>query len=82
MAYRKMKMMVEKVVERGDVYSVDHIIADKEVLKTFSKCNGTNGFTNRNHPAIIQVLPHTTHTRSLTPTHKATTHTPIKSIHK
>lgn len=72
MAYRKMKIAVEKVVERGDVYGIDHIIADEEVLKTFSKCSGTDGFTNRNHPAIIQVLPHNSlppATTVTTPTH-------------
>ncbi|KAK1382327.1 Cellulose synthase-like protein G3 [Heracleum sosnowskyi] len=56
MAYRNMKITVEKVVERGDVIGVDHIITDEEVLKTFSKCSGTNGFTSRNHPTIVQIL--------------------------
>uniref|UniRef100_A0A166DU21 Uncharacterized protein n=1 Tax=Daucus carota subsp. sativus TaxID=79200 RepID=A0A166DU21_DAUCS len=58
MAYREMKITVEKVLERGDVNGVNHITADEEVLKSFSKCSGIDGFTSRNHPTIIQVLPH------------------------
>lgn len=65
MAYRKMKITVEKVVERGDINGVDYITADQEALKTFSKCSGTDGFTSRNHPAIIQILLESTINRDV-----------------
>ncbi|GJZ00278.1 cellulose synthase-like protein G3 [Tanacetum coccineum] len=50
--YDVMKIKVETVVERGEVYP--EYISDEQQQHTFNKYR-TSGFTRSNHPAIIEV---------------------------
>ncbi|GJX01298.1 hypothetical protein Tco_0185211, partial [Tanacetum coccineum] len=51
--YDVMKIKVENVMERGEVYP--EYISDEHREHTFNKYR-TSGFTRSNHPAIIEVL--------------------------